>query len=441
MTIENHVSRRRVLRGLVSGGAITVGLPLLNCFLNTNGTALASGDALPKVFGNFYYGLGLSPGQWEPKVVGPNYTMGPEMEPLIPFQSKINVFSGLRGFLDGHPGGGHGTGPQCSIYGGIGTTDASIDALIAGVIGTRTRFRSIEVSCSVQRDSYSRIAGGTTNTSETSALALYSRIFGPEFRDPNAVDFVPDPQVIARRSVLSGVAEQRKALLANVGSEDVRRLDEYFTSLRQLEQQLALSLEKPAPMPSCSVPEKSEDIPKSTVVEDVLARTKLFSGLLAHALACGQTNVFSMNYSGPGQADTRHEGSGETHHALTHEEARGTLGYQPQVSWFNTRSMEGLAILLTALQSVKEGDSTLLDRSLVYVTTDVGMASIHSHDNIALITAGGAAGKIKTGIHVRAVGEPLSRVGLTVQQAMGVHVAQWGTESNKTSSDFGEIVA
>lgn len=441
MIIKNQVTRRKALRGFVGGGAITVGLPLLNCFLNTNGDAFASGEALPQVFGHYYYGLGLSPGQWEPKIVGPNYVMDRELAPLAAFRAKANVYSGLKVFLDGKPNAVHSSGPQTSIYGGLDITAASLDQLVSGQIGTRTRFRSIEVGCSNKRQTYSRAAGGTTNTAETSPVALYGRIFGAEFKDPNAAEFTPDPAMIARKSALSGVSEQRQALMAGLGADDRRRLDEYFTSLRQLEQQIALSLEKPTPMPNCAVPQKGEDIAESTVIEDVQARTKLFSGLVAHALACGQTQVFNMLYSQPGSADTRHAGSGETHHALTHEEGRGTLGYQPQVSWFNAKSIEGIAILAGALDSIKEGDRTLLDRSLIYASTDVGMASVHALDNIAVITVGGANGKMKTGIHVAAVGETITRVGLTIQHAVGLRVAQWGTQSNQATKEFSEVLA
>lgn len=438
MNFSHQIGRRRVLRGIVGGGAVAVGLPLLNCFLNTNGTALANGEALPPVFGHFHYGMGLSPGQWEPKVVGPNYVADREIGPLAPFRAKTNVYSGLKVFLDGKPNAVHSSGPQTAIYGGLDITDASLDQLISSQIGTRTRFRSIEVNCSNKRNSYSRAAGGTTSTAETSPLALYGRIFGNEFKDPNAAEFTPDPTMIARKSALSGVSEQRQALMAGLGAEDVRRLDEYFTSLRQLEQQIALSLEKPTPMPNCAVPQKVEAVAQSTVIEDVQNCTRLFSGLLAHALACGQTQVFNMMGS---QGDTRHAGSGETHHALTHEEARGTLGYQPQVSWFNTKSIDNLAILAGALDSIKEGDRTLLDRALIYATTDVGMASIHALDNIAVITVGGANGKMKTGIHVAAVGETITRVGLSIQHAMGLRVAQWGTQSNQATKEFSEVLA
>ena len=69
-------------------------------------------------------------------------------------------------------------------------------------------------------------------------MKLYQRIFGPEFKDPNAADFTPDPKTMARRSVLSYVQEERQGIMKQLGSADRARLDEYFTALRQIEHQL-----------------------------------------------------------------------------------------------------------------------------------------------------------------------------------------------------------
>src|SRR6202035_1057528 len=100
--IPIHVmTRRRVLRGMMGGAAVSVGLPFLDCFLNTNGTALASGAPLPLAFRTFFLGCGLNPGRWEPKTIGANYDMNIETAPLQPFKSRINVVSGMKVFLDG----------------------------------------------------------------------------------------------------------------------------------------------------------------------------------------------------------------------------------------------------------------------------------------------------------------------------------------------------
>jgi hypothetical protein len=108
----------------------------------------------------------------------------------------------------------------------------TLDVLIGDVIGKGTRFRSIEISTSGLERSYSYRAAGSPNPSEVSPISLYQRIFGEGFQDPNSADFKPDPHTMVRQSVLSAVQEDRGRLMREVGVDDRRRLEEYFTSIR-----------------------------------------------------------------------------------------------------------------------------------------------------------------------------------------------------------------
>src|SRR5262249_41477142 len=149
---------------------------------------------------------------------------------------------------------------------------------------------------------------------------------------------------------------------------------------------------------------------------------RLFAKILAHALACDQTRVVNVAFADP-TSSLRRIGGTQSHHEHTHEEpVDAALGYQVEMTKFYTDIMESFAEFLAALDGIKEADGTLLDRSLVYATTDHGYAKIHSLENMPIFTAGAAAGRIKTGIHFHAKGEPVTRVGLTLQQALGVPV-------------------
>lgn len=443
--LKNDVSRRRVLRGTLSGAAVTVGLPFLNCFLNTNGDALAAGGALPVCFGNFSRGLGFPPGFWEPKVAGANYDMTPHMDALSPHKKKINVLSGMKAFLDGKPLGPHGSGPQVihggAPVGGLVGGLATFDNAIADVISRNTRFRSLEASCDGSKFSISRRSASVVNPSETSPAELYTRIFGPEFVDPNAADFVPDRATLIRSSALSAVSDQRKSFVAGLGAEDRARADEYFTSLRELENQLQISLQKPAPLEACSVPKAGDPAVKgSLLIPDAQATHAIFAKLIAHALACGQTNVFNLSFDGS-LSNLRKAGDSMTYHQYTHEEAVDpVLGYQKTVMSFAQVSIKAFADFLTALDSIKEGDKTLLDRSAVFASTDHGYARMHGLENIQLMIAGSAGGRLKTGVHVKANGDSVTRAGLTLQQVMGVPISTWGAGTNQTSKTISEIV-
>jgi hypothetical protein len=158
------------------------------------------------------------------------------------------------------------------------------------------------------------------------------------------------------------------------------------------------------------------------------------------AVACDQTRVFNMAYSAA-FASTVKAGYEKPHHTCTHEEpVDQALGYQPTASWFLRRSMESWAYFVEAFTKVKEGDGTLLDNLLIYGTTDTAWARIHSLDGIPMFTAGGAGGRVKTGIHVDGAAGPSTRLGYTIMKVMGVDTPSWGTKSNNTSKELGEVL-
>lgn len=437
----DKLGRRSVLRGAVGGAAVTVGLPILDRFLNGNGTAFAkTGAALPVCFGHYYQGLGLNPGLWIPEKIGANYENNVQLKVFDRFRDRMNLFSGMRYFLDGRPHETHTSTVQIASTGAVfdsGRIGPSLDSNIADVIGNKTRFRSIEVSPQGSRQSWSRRSATSINPSEPSPASLYMRVFGPEFKDPNAAEFTPDPMVMARRSVLSAVTEQRQDVMRQLDAADRIRLDEFFTSIREIEQRLDLELQQPAPLEACDIPVRPEEEKPSSVIDSVMHNGKIFAHLLAYAMACGQTRVFNVANSGFWRE------AGETYnwHTATHEEAVDeSLGYQKKVYWFISKSNELFAEFLSVLDSVREGPGTLLDRTLVVWQSDHGDARTHSIENVPVMTAGGGAGLIKTGIHVAAPGDPCTRVGLTVQQALGVPISAWGDRSNETSRTITDIL-
>lgn len=441
-------TRRTALRGMLGGGLVSVALPFLDCFLDVNGTALAAtGAQLPVRFGTWFWGCGLTPGRWIPAKTGTGYDMPPELKPLAAFRDKLTICSGFKANTDGKGAVPHYTGTMSILTGGApkgqGLVDfPTFDTTIADAIGSDTRFRSLELTATGNpRDSNSRRSSAVINAAEPSPAAFYARLFGPDFKDPNATDFVPDPKVMVRKSALSAIKDQRDALLAEVGTADRARLDQYFTSIRQLEQQLDIQLQKPAPLEACKVPSAPAVTKTGTQIDDVVTNHKLLAQLLAQALACNQTKVFNMVFADAGSS-LRKAGSTVTHHQLTHEEPIDEkTGCQPEATFFVERIVEGLQTMLVTLDSVQEGDRTLLDRTLVFAHSECSFAKIHSLETIPMLIAGGAGGKIKTGQHIAGNGDPVTRVGLTVQQAMGVPMSSWGAGSMQTSKDIPELMA
>ncbi len=446
------VTRRQLLRtslrGAVGGAAVTVGLPYLDIFLNTHGDAIAAtGAPLPRRFGTWFWGCGMNPERWNPIQEGRNFELPPELQPIAPVRDEISVFSGFNVVLAGETNQVHRTGVIGTLCGSAppSTTEnngPTLDILISDAIGAATRFRSLEMTATgIPKDSFSRRSESAVNPSEPTPLSLYKRVFGPGFLDPNASEFTPDPKVLLRKSVLSVVADDRRRLESQLGQSDRARLDEYFTALRQLERQLELNLSEPPPLEACAVPAAPGETLVSRELGNVRANHDLMAQVLALALACDQTRVFNMLFSDA--ASSLHlPGSSDTHHTLTHEEARdGEHGYQIEATRFVLESMEAWATFVSTLKAVPEGDGTLLDNCLVMAHSETSDANSHSVTGLPIMLAGRSGGRILPGLHVRGAGEPTTRVGLTVQQLMGLNVGAWGTKANRTSRPVTEILA
>jgi hypothetical protein len=141
-------------------------------------------------------------------------------------------------------------------------------------------------------------------------------------------------------------------------------------------------------------------------------------------------------------AELRRAGDTTGYHQSTHEElVDRSVGYQPTVDKFATGSMEAWADFVSILAGIREGDGSLLDNLLVVAHSEVSFAKNHDVTGIPVMLAGRAGGKIKQGQHIKGAGEPITRVGLTAQQVMGVPVDSWGRGAMRSNRGIGEILA
>ena len=447
------VNRRTFLRGMLNGAAVCVGLPFLDRFLNGNGTAFADGAMLPVRFGTYFWGLGLTDTptggtRWVPSKTGRDYEIMPELESLKPVKDKVSVFSGFRAIGDGRPNLVHWSG-HASILSGIAPSATgrfegpSLDTRIADAIGTSTRFKALDIDASMSRlpVSYSTRTGNTFATPETTPLALYTRLFGAGFQDPNSDNWKPDPSIMLRQSVLSAVKDQRQALMAGVGKADQIKLEQYFTSLRDMENQLAIQLQKPEKCAACASPAAPKEMPRSASVEAVRANTRTMAKLLAMGLACNQTRVFNFVHTA-GTSETYIAGQSKIYHQITHDEPiDAKLGYQPETSKLASLVMEALGDFLVELDAIKEGEGTVLDNSLIMAFSDTGYAKIHSIENIPMFLAGRAGGRHKAGQHIHTTGESVTRVSLTAMRLVGAPVGEFGSGTMKTARPITDVIA
>src|SRR6478735_1292950 len=440
-------NRRSLLRGSCQGALAVMALPFLDCFLNSKGRAQTNGRALPTRFNTFFWGCGLTASLWIPKAAGTDYEMTVQLKPLEPYRKKLNVFSGLRVPLDSKPNGQHWSGLAAANTGiaparGGEFESQTIYQQAAEVIGKGVRFRSVSASSSGDsKQSYSSLGGANLLPSEPTPLSLYTRLFGPGFQDPTKGDWKPDPQAMIQQSVLSAVAENRKDVMKNLGAADKARMDQYFTSVREAELQMIAQQQRPEIQAKVTIPDAPKEMVCNNALPNLRAVTPIMARLGALALATDQTRVFNLSVSEPG-SQIFMPGDSLGYHQSTHEEPIDpVLGFQPRVAQYNVDTMELFAMLLKELDAVPEGDGTVLDHSLVYAFTDQSFAKIHAVDGLPIFTAGGASGRMKTGYHTPGDGSAVSRVGLTIQKAMGVSLETWGKGTMETKSPYTELLA
>jgi len=444
---RNSLSRRRFLRGaLQTGTMVTVGLPFLEFFLNGNGDALASGQNLPRRFGTWFWGNGVTPEKWVPLEEGSEFELPPELEPLASLREHLTVLSGFDCRVGGRGNQVHYTGYMGTLTGetpisGQISALPTFDVMISDKIGGETRFRSLDMAATGNpAHSYSQRNQNSVNIPEPTALSLYQRVFGPSFAGTNTDDWKPSPELMLQKSVLSIAQEDRHRLENAVGAADRARLDQYFTSLREIESQLAIQLTRPTPLESCAVPEQPPESAMTSSLADVEENHRLMSQVVALALACDQARVFNMLFS-PAGSDLYIPGGTANHHVLTHTEPRDQeLGYQVECAGFVLRSMEAWAYFLETLAAIPEGDGSLLDNCLIVAHSEHSEASKHDVRGLPMMLAGSAGGKIKPGSHLRGNGSPVTRIGLTAQQLMGLEVNQFGIAENTTRDPLTDIL-
>lgn len=442
---RNKISRRAMLRGMLGGTAVAVGLPALDLFLNENGTAYADcPGGLPTVFGVYYWGNGMIPALWNPTTIGPGYDLPPMLQGLAPVQSDVTVISGMRVLTTNTSP--HGSGPA-GLFSGADLVDdsfvgPSLDQLIAEAMvrvpgATERRFRSIEFGVQRSSSSWSMTGPHMVNPPECDPFALYTRIFGPEFRLPGDTS-MPDPRIALRRSVLDGVRDQATRLSSRVGAVDRQRLEQHMDGIRALETQLdALAMAPTAPACVARPDMPEMDYPDLDGRPQVQAIHRVMVDMLAITLACDQTRTFFEMLTQPVN-NTLFLDATAGHHQLTHDEADP----QPQVERIVSFIVGEFAYLVQKLASITEGSSRLLDRCAILGTTDVSYGRTHSLEDYPMMIAGNACGALRSGIHYRSLsGDNASQVPLALIKAMGItDIDEYGRGAAHTTTALGAIL-
>lgn len=439
---RTKLSRRTMLRGMLGGAAVAIGLPALEIFLNTNGTAYAGGDALPKRFGIFFWGNGTLPDFWVPKGTGPIWEPSPTLAPLAEVKDNVSVitgmkvytgntvphFSGSAGILSGAAPLNNGTELQTF-------TQPSIDQVIAEAVGQDTRFRSLEFAVQPGGRSLSYSAPHSVNPPENSPAALFQRVFVDGFVMPGSTP-MPDPRLPLRQSILDGVMEEAASLQQVLGQTDKERLEKHLDGIRALEKQIEKLQQNPPSLAACMVPAKPLDAYPDVDGRPPMSEiSRAMVDILVMALACDQTRVFSQWFSSP-VGNPLYPGATAGHHQLTHDEP----GEQPQVQSILLYIMSEFAYLVKALAAVPEGDSTLLDHCAILGTSDCSYGKSHLLEEYPILIAGTCNGALKTGLHYRSPSaENASKVLLSLARAMGMTLDSFGEGDARATTSLTAI--
>lgn len=454
MSMRNaKLDRRTVLRGMLGGVAVSVALPALEIFLDDAGTAYADGSAFPQRFGVFFWGNGIMPALWTPDRQGDDYELSEQLGPLADVKKHISVVTGMAMKSPNstpHESGASGIMAGTDLMQNtFSLTRPSIDQSVADEIGGGARFRSLEIGVVNKGAFWTFADADVPNPVEFDPLTLYNKLFVDGFTAPGAEPVI-DARLAYRRSVLDAVRGQAGRLCGRLGARDRQRLEQHLDGIRELERKLVDVA--PAPL-GCTVPEKpaTEYPARPDGSPDLSKRNQVMSGLLAAALSCDQTRVFTYWLTGS-QAEVRLPGvmceypngnlgpCPETFHRYTHDERGIDFTDQPIVNQCVKRVMSELDVFLGSLARVEEGDGTLLDNCGVLCTSDCSWGAYHLVDEYPIIVAGRAGGRLKTGLHYRSPSaENVNRVTLSLARAVGLNWSSWGEGEAMTTDGLSAI--
>ena len=409
-----HLSRRDVLRA----AGVALALPWLEAM---RPRTARGDDKFPRRLVTFYVPDGFLMDRFTPVDDGANYTLPAMMSSLAPHRADLQILTNLGNPPAAVHGtlGSHSTGVSSLLTvhaaspttGGALAAGISIDQILAKAWRGKTRLPSLEVGTNQK---------GRTSTAEKLPVSYAEHLSwaGPDQPMPKELNargafgrLFGGASVVVGKSVLDYVLDQANDLHGQLGAVDQKKLDQYLTSVRELEQRL----DAPAP--------KGVNVDPATInkdVGDMAGQVRSMLDVIALALATDATRVVTYMFSEP-LADAVYDflGMNEGHHALSHH--GGDAAKKAAVDQISTWEMTQLAYLLGKLKGMTEGGGSVLDNSIVYFTSDVGDGALHLHSPLPVIVAGRGGGALHPGRHlVLPNNPPLANLYASFFAALGV---------------------
>jgi len=453
MSTFNHaLPRRTFLRGL---GA-TMALPLLD---SMGSKITAAGPATTPIRLGYVYTpngiIGASdksprPFMWTPKTAGANFEFSPTMKALEPYREHVNVFSGLaqvNGRALGDGPGDHARATATFLTGvhpyKTGGADfnlgISADQIAAKEFGKYTQLSSIELGLEPQPLAGNCDSGytcaymsmswrGPTSPlpAEINPRMVFERLFGDgDSTDPNA----RLARLEHQKSVLDYVTGSLSRLRMRLGTGDKRKLEEYLEAVRDIERRIQRAEEQNAsiPLPHIERP--------SAIPDDYEQYTKLMLDMQVVAWQTDMTRVasFMLGRDGSNRA-YREIGISDGHHSISHHQ--NDPEKVDKLMKIDELHVSMFAYLLKRLKETPDGDGTLLDHSLVLFGSSLSESNIHTHDDLPIVLAGTAGGRVKGNRHlVYSKETPLNNLFLNMFDLAGLpHVDGFGDSTGRLTN-------
>jgi hypothetical protein len=416
-------------RTFLRGAGTVLALPLLDAMVPALSAERLTAAAPVRRLGFIYYPLGVDRDRWRPIGEGANYQLSEALAPLAAHKDKFLVLSGLSSDPDRTKAGFHDRA-MASFMTGCEPTEGkvqvgiSVDQLAAQALGKETPFASLELSTEDTGRLPGPVFKSATNPLpfEKNPRLVFERLFGEGGRiDPVA----SAERDAADRSSLDTVTERIVELKARLGPSDRRKLDEYLESIRDVERRIQVAMKKrPVDLPAANRP---PGIPDSWP-----EHVKLMFDLQMLALQADLTRVWTFMLGR--EASTMsfpHLGISMGHHEISHHNfEKEKLAALAKI---NVNQSELFAYFLAKLDALKEGNSTLLDQSLIMYGSNLSVPTSHSQRDLPIILAGGAAGRVAGDRHVRYPGDttPLTNLYLTMLDKVGVPTEKLGDSTGK----------
>jgi hypothetical protein len=428
MIFKKAIPRRTFLKGVGAGLA----LPLLDGMAPAFAGPLDTAGKPPFRISTVFVPNGRIPKYWIPTTVGSDYELTRTLQPLASFRDNFTVVSGLNikaaDAVGNEPGGVHAR-PAAAFLTGIhpkpgGELGLSMDQVAARELGKQTQLASLELGLDVPELAISDGSYGAYYMNSiswrgpTSPLPMeynprnvFERMFGDN-DSANPAERLR--RVKQERSILDSVSEGVARMMGDVSASDRLKLNEYLEAIRDVERRIQVAEKQTEAADGDAVGTLSMARPAG-IPNTFSGHCKLMFDLQVLALQTDMTRVVTF-MMGREQTDRtfREIGVGDGHHPLSHHKnIPETVEAVAKVDSFQS---EMVAHYLGKLRSTPDGDGTLLDNSVILFGSSLGDGNLHLHNDIPVLVAGGAGGRLKGGSHIRFNGRPFSNLLLTIME-------------------------